>query len=429
MEEKEKLKKEVGVLGLLFLSVGLNIGGALFILPGLGAKITGSGIIIAEILAIVPVLCAALVHYRILATARPLSGASYRYASFVSPPIAFAIGMSLIVGVVFGVSLWTHTAGEYLMELISVPVTLTAFLVVTALYVVNVLGIKFTSYIQIIISLVMLGAIFTFIFSGVPHIESQNLALEFPKGIVGLLACSGLFFTLSAGGLWAVDIGGEVIDPDRYFGKVLPIAILLVVFITILVFIVSVGVVGGKELAGQNLTFPGRLFLSPNLLAFFATGGAITASITTLNAVFASFSRQMMQISFDGFFPDFLTRVSERFGTPHWGLTVFYIASCIVIFSGIDLTTMGMMLNLGMMLQFCLVLLGAYLLPKKYPEIYENASFKVSRKVLTITTLLGLGFALIFCVVVSMLIGPFVLLLISLIAVSYIYARKVHKNE
>lgn len=428
MEETKKLRKEVGFLGLLFLSVGLNIGGALFVLPGLGAGITGSGIIIAEGLAVVPVLCAALVHYRILATARPLSGASYRYSSFVSTPLAFAIGMSLVVGAVFGVSLWALTAGEYLMEIISVPATLTAFVVVTALYIVNVLGIKFTSFIQIIICLVMLAAIFIFIFSGIPHIEFQNLALEFPKGIVGVLACSGLFFTLSAGGLWAVDVGGEVTDPDRFFGKVLPIAVLLVIFITIPVLVIAVGTVGGEGLANQNLTLPGRLFLSPSLLAFFATGGAITASITTLNAVFASFSRELMQMSLDGFFPKLFTRVNERFGTPHWGLTVFYVIACIIIFSGIELTTMGMMLNLGMMLQFCLILLGAYLLPRKYPEIYKKASFKVSREVLTITTLLGLSLTLLFCIVVAIIIGPFVLLLILLMAVSYIYARKVHKK-
>ena len=80
-ESEARLKKEISFLGLVAVFVGMNIGGALFSLTIVGARITGPSLPLAMILASIPALLA-LVPYSMFSTSYPTSSATYRYFSY-----------------------------------------------------------------------------------------------------------------------------------------------------------------------------------------------------------------------------------------------------------------------------------------------------------------------------------------------------------
>lgn len=405
---KGKLRREINLVTLITVMIGLNIGGSLFVLTAIAAGLTGPSLFIAQIISALPILLA-LVPYIMLTSAIPTTCASYQYAKLSSSPLAVAAWMVLFVAIPIGaLPLFAVATGKFLEMLMpGLPVIATAIIIMTLFYLINVIGIKPVGWVQLATVSVLLVALIIFIAPGIPAIKAANLTPLFAGGVMGLIGASALLFTLLAGGLFGIEIGGEVKDAKSTIPKALIISMVSVLAIYLFIEIVAVGVMDwGTFAAGENLGIPAKAFLSGPLLGFFIVGGGILACVTTINLILTVAGRYVLAFAHDGFLPGFFGSINNRFGTPHWGLTLAYGMTVITLVIKLittypSLIVLGQMLNFGLLFMITLVLFAAFRLPKKHPELYEKAKFKFSPRILTITCVSAISINIIFMIVLA----------------------------
>jgi len=399
---KGHLRKEINLVALIAIMIGLNIGGGLFLLTGIAAGLTGPSLFIAQIISATPILLA-LIPYLILTSAIPMTCANYQYAKLFSPPLAVAAWMTLFVAIPIGaLPLFAIATAKLIVLLIpGIPVIATAIIVMTVFYLINIIGIKHAAYVQLVTVAVLLIALFVFIVPGVPAIEAANLTPLFPGGAMGIIAASALLFTLLAGGLFGIEIGEEIKDARSIIPKALIISIATVMVIYLLIEIIAVGVMDWRIFADETLGIPAKAFLSGTSLDFFVIGGGILASITTINLTLAVAGRYALAFAQDGFFPRFFGSVNRRFGTPHWGLTLAYGISIVTLLVNPPLQMLGAMLNFGLLFMITIVLFAASQLPKKHPDIYKKSKFKFSPRIITISSLAAISINIIFMIILA----------------------------
>ncbi len=388
-KSEQRLRKDVGFWGLLAMCVGLNIGGALFALTTVAAGLCGPSLPLAMLLSSVPILLA-VVPYVTLTSVIPTTSASYRYSQLFSPFVAMVSMFTLLICMLIGGQpLYAMAFGKYLEALLPLDSTWTGVASLTAFYLINLMGVRLTAVIQTILFFMLLSALFLYIVLGVPSIRAENFANPFPNGVGGILAAAGLLFTFSAGGIFVIDLGGEVMHANKTFSRALPVGIGIVVVLYALIGAATVGVVDVTSVADKtSLIEVAERFMPGPALAYFIVGGALVACATTINIVFTIMSRGLLVVSAQGLLPELFGRVNARFGTPHWGLTAAYLvcvaALVIIPLLGFlpPLMFFGSMLNLGLILSISVVTLAGFVLPGRYPALFERASMRISPRAL-----------------------------------------------
>jgi len=396
------LRREINLLPLIAIMIGLNIGGSLFLLTGIAAGLTGPSLIVAQVVSALPILLA-LPAYLTLTSAMPVTCANYQYAKLFSRPLAVAAWMVLFIAIPLGsLPLFAIATGQLLAVLVpGVPVTAIAIIVMTLFYVINVLGIKPTAYVQLAAVAVLLIALVTFVGPGLTAIKAQNLSPLFTGGAIGFVGASALLYTLLAGGLFGIEMGGETRDAESVIPKALVISIGVVLGAYLLIELVAVGVADWTVLAAGTLGEPARVFLSGPPLAFFITGGGVLASITTINLSLTAGGRYTLAFAHDGFFPGVFGRVNKRFGTPHAGLTLMYLMSVVTILINPPIRTLGAILNFGLLFMVTLVLLAAFRLPRNHPELCERARVRFRPGFLKAASLSAVCLNVVFMVILA----------------------------
>jgi len=88
---KKKLKKEIGLLGVFSIAAGTTLSAGFFLLPGLAAQQAGPALILAYVLAAIPLIPAMLSVVE-LATAMPKAGGVYYFLDRSLGPLVGTIG-------------------------------------------------------------------------------------------------------------------------------------------------------------------------------------------------------------------------------------------------------------------------------------------------------------------------------------------------
>ena len=142
------MKRQIGFLGLLTLSVGYNIGGSLFGLTAVAAGLTGPSLPLAFLISALPAILAVL-PFSILASAAPATAGAYRYMQLLSPSLAFvAIMTTLTCGILGGMPLMSQIFGLFLEALTPVDPVISGLAVLTVFYLVNMAGVRSTVLVQ-----------------------------------------------------------------------------------------------------------------------------------------------------------------------------------------------------------------------------------------------------------------------------------------
>jgi len=421
-----KLKRELNLVTLIAAMIGLNIGGSLFVLTAIAAGLTGPSLFISQIISALPILLA-LIPYLMLTSAIPTNCGNYQYAKLFSRPLAVAGWWGLFIAIPFGaMPLFALATAKLLIILMpGLPLVGTAVIVLTVFFVINVIGVKATAYVQSAAVAILVIALVVFIVQGIPVIEARNLTPMFTGGTMGLVGAAALLYTLLAGGLFGIEMGDEVKNARSTIPRALIISIAIVLVIYLLIEVIAVGAIDWKAFAGGGtLGTPAEAFLSIPLLGFFVIGGGILAStttinltltaagryilasaedrfFTTINLTLTAAGRYILASAEDRFFPSFFSSINQKFGTPHWGLALAYVLSVISLAVNPSLQTLAAMLNFGLLFMVTLVLLAAFRLPKTHPDIYENAKFKFGKKTLAITSLVAVAINIIFIAILA----------------------------
>ncbi|MCE5001158.1 APC family permease [Staphylococcus pseudoxylosus] len=421
MQQATNLKKVLGLTDVLGIAIGQIIGAGVMSLTGIGIQMTGSGITPAFILSAVITLLT-MFPIAILGSTLPTTGGMYQYTSRLLSPKTGIFWLMLFMFLQITLSLYALSFAQYLEGLFpGVPVRTVAFLLLTILFIVNIVGIKSASIIGNLMVITLIVALSCFIIFGMPHVHFGvfNSSSMFPDGFTGFFTAVGLVSFATGGAQVVAELGGEMKNPKRDIPIVIIVATIFVGILYAFIASIAVGVLPIPEVAGRPLTSVAKEILPAPIFLFFMIGGAMFALATTLNSTFTWVTKSLLIAIHDGYLPKALGHVNKRFGTPHWLLLIFYIIGALPIVTGMSLNVVAQLGTGISLIVFAFPALAVTQLPKKYPEAYKQSPFKVPYPVLiiiaitAIIVLLYQSYLLISDLKMGYMIGTLIYILLS----------------
>ncbi len=317
-DQDHVLERGLGLSSIIAISMGAMIGIGIFILPGLAMAEAGPAVILSFILAGVLVLPAAL-SIAELGTAMPEAGGDYVFIQRGLGPGAGTIaGLGTWLMLMFKGALALVGGMFYLTAIMAIPsVEAIAVVIGTILIAVNIIGVKQTGGLQIIMVVVMVIILALFVSVSLINVEKTHFTGFFDSGISGLLSATVLVL-ISYGGVTKIAAVAEEIENP---GRNLPLGLLLSLIVTTclyaLIVFVLVGLIDAETLAGSNIPMVDSVEPFFGYLGIiFIVVAAMLALISTANAGILTASRYPFALSRDKLIPEFFARVSSRFHTP-----------------------------------------------------------------------------------------------------------------
>jgi len=400
------LKRVLGLGDLVAIEIGTTVGAGIFSLTALGARFTGPSVPLAFAAAAVPIMFS-MMAFAMLGSALPTVGGTYRYPSRLFSPLWATVGVwCYAIGLVFGgLPMYATECVHYLQEVWPwLPGKLSAIALLTFFYVVNVFGIGIAASAQALMVVVLLAALLLFGFMGLPSVHAANFIPPFPQGLGGFVLASCILTFALQGSNSVVELGAEIKRPSRN----IPLSLLISIpVVTVLYVLVAVSAVGNidiyqwTKLENANLMQPAQAFLSRPWFLFFLLGGAMLAFTTTLNGTFMWATKSLMVVAKDGIMPSVLARTG-KYGTPVLFLTILWACSVLAVLIDAGIKTFASYATIGGMVIFIPVMVAAMLLPRRAPEIYQAAPFRLRGVMLYIAPGIGIitsGFMLLILLV------------------------------
>jgi basic amino acid/polyamine antiporter, APA family len=407
--EGHQLRRDLSALDLTVFGVGVTIGTGIFVLTGVAAA-TKAGPAIALSFVVAAVACAlAGLCYAELASAVPVAGSAYTFSyATLGELIAWIIGWDLVLEFTLGAAAVAKGWSKYLVELLpftlpasiagdSPTVDVPAALVVAALTVVAIIGVKFSARFNSLLVAVKVAVVLLFIAVGLTAVKASNWspfipsAAKAPKAVTAvetgtpviqlLLGQEPLDYGLLGIGFGAAIvffafIGFDVIattaEEVRRPQRDLPIGILgSLAICTVLYVIVSLVMTGLLRYTELNDAAPMAKALKANgldLAASLVSLGALAGLTTVILVLMMGQARVLFAMSRDRLLPEGLAKVHPTFRTP-WIISLLTGTVIAVITALVDLETLADLVNIGTLFAFVLVSIGVVVLRRTRPDL------------------------------------------------------------
>ena len=323
------------------------LGGGILIAPGLAARVAGQGSIIAWVLLSLLSYPFAYTFAR-LAMRKPESGGIYSFSrEAFGTYVSNAVGWLFLAWFMFGAPANAIAAGYYLsfsIRMTEPEVYLVAGSIIFLACLVNYLGIRFSSRVQLLVIASIILVIITAIITSSTHLNYENYVPIIPGGsFYSIGVASALIIWAFFGYENVPNLAGEVTDPENIFRKSILFSVIMVGILYTSVSIVTIGTASYKS--GSGIT-PFAVLMSSFLGSYggIATSViAVVAIFSTANAYVAGMSRVIYSVARSHGLPHWLSHINPRTGAP--GRSIILMVSlglanlAAFYFLGIDLVT------------------------------------------------------------------------------------------
>lgn len=460
-DEHKLIDERIGLWGAVALLVGTAIGMSIFVVPTQMAASAGPSITLAILASLVPMVLGVLLLLQ-LGGAIPVAGGVYVYGSRLVGPYWGLIGVTVPVLGVWSYLLFAALGfANYLDGLLAslagttVPTTLAVWGLLGCFLVLNYVGIRIVTKVQIGLVLVFLAALLTFIVGVAPAVETANYQPLFPAELYDgslapfLLAVVLLYIPFQGFGM-IIEIGEELENPVRNIPRVLAIGMGIVTVVTVGVVVVLAGAVPWRETinpetgeayaAGLTAVSEGLL---PTPAVLFVGVGALVAAATTVNTLYTSYSRTVMRAARDEVIPDVFADVHGRFDTPHRAILLLgagpLLAAPLVpvvdrtLLSHIDiLDWLVVVVVSAIFIAFAVGGVALWNLPSVFPQRYEHSIYKLPMPVLKVVAVGNVLVSTAFTLLVAASAPSALLFLavyIALVTLGYVYRIRAYADE
>jgi APA family basic amino acid/polyamine antiporter len=310
--------------------IGVILGAGIYALIGEGAAMAGNALWLAFILSATIAAFTGL-SYAELSSMFPLAGAEYEYtARSFGEMLAFIIGILVILSGIVGASTVSLGFAGYFQGIIDLPPILTATLLLLALSVIIFGGIRQSTALIIVFTLIETAGLIGITAIGLPHLGSVDY-FEMPFGLAGVLQASALIFFAYQGFEEIVKLSEETLHPERVIPRSLLMAIAVTIILYVLVSVAAVSVAGWEGLAGSNAPFAAIAGLALGDEAFFAfTVIALFATANTALLMLLASSRIMYGMARSRSLPAPFGYVHPKSRTP--AVAIAGAALCSILF-------------------------------------------------------------------------------------------------
>ena len=368
------LKRELGLLEVTLSGVGIILGAGVYVLIGQAAGLTGNAIWLAFIFSAIMALLTGL-SYAELSSMFPKSGAEYDYvANAFNSRLAFVIGwLVFLSGVLAAATVALGFAG-YFAALTSVPLLISAIVLIIVLTALLAYGVKETARVAVIATVIEVAGLVIIIAIGLPHLGSVNY-WEMPQGYSGLFAASALIFFAYQGFESIVKFSEETKKPETTVPKALLLALVISVILYVLVALSVVSVMGWQQLAVSNAPFADIVSgtLGPDAAVIITIVALFATANTALMAMYAS-SRILYGMAGSSSLTARLAWVHPAQRTPWIAIIICGVLSVMLIFAG-DITFIANVTNFTLFITF--IAINAAVIALRYHSPHTPRAFRI----------------------------------------------------
>ena len=402
------LKRTLTAFDLTLLGIGAIIGTGIFVLTGTAAaNQAGPGIVLSYVMAGLACGFAALC-YAEFAAMIPISGSAYTYAyATLGEIFAWMIGWDLIleyaVGSMtvavgwsgyfqriladaFGIHLpaWMSASPDPAIgSLVNVP----AILIVLAIMVLLVIGVRESARFNAAMVAVKLAAVAFFIVVGAGYVRPENWSPFMPYGFSGVMTGAAVVFFAYIGFDAVSTTAEEAKNPSRD----LPIGIISSLVICTVLYLVVAGILTGMipvthyrsleaALGGMPIVPPAESTAFLNAPVAYAlhvinldwaaglvSAGAVAGITSVLLVMLMAQPRIFFAMSRDRLLPAGVSKVHPKFRTPY--ITTMITCVVVSVVAGfVPINILGEMTSIGTLFAFVVVSIAIIILRVKRPD-------------------------------------------------------------
>ena len=368
---KKKLKKELRLRDVYAIATGATLSAGFFLLPGIAATQAGPALVLAYLLAAIP-LVPAMFSVMELATAMPRAGGVYYFLDRSLGPFLGCIGgigtwLALILKVTFALVGMGAYISLFMPNLSITPIAVT---IAIALTVINLVGAKKSGRLQVGLVFGLLAILTVFLSSGVTAFQPAYFQDFFAAGFDAIIATSGMVYISYVGVTKVASLSEEVKDPEKNLPRGVILAFLTALLIYFLGTMMIVGLVPPDELRGNltpvataaeySLGRPGVVLVSV---------AAMLAFISVANAGMMSASRYPLAMSRDHLLPRRFRELG-KFGTPFYSLALT-LATMVLILVLFDPMRIAKLASAFQLMMFALVCLAVIVMRESKIPSYD----------------------------------------------------------
>lgn len=309
------LRRVLGLTEVTAGGVGMIIGAGIYVLLGAATQEAGSLVWLSFVIAATLAGLTGL-SYAELSSMFPSAAGEYEYTRHALPDwVAFAVGWTMIVGLVVTAATVSIGFARYLQYFVAIDLRLAAVGLLVMLGVIATIGIKQSAQLTVGLSAIQVGGLLLVIVIGVPHLGEVDVLTG--TGAPGVLSAAALVFFAFIGFDEVITLAEETRDPTRTVPRALLLALGISTVLYVAVAVTAVSVLG-----------PAALATSPRPLAdatahvlgdHGATLVAAIALVTTMNTALLAVtpaSRIIYGMAKAGVMPEALATVHRGRATP-----------------------------------------------------------------------------------------------------------------
>ena len=407
----KSLRRSLSAWDLTLLGIGAIIGTGIFVLTGTAAANQAGPAIMMSYLAAGLACGFAALCYAEFASMVPIAGSAYTYAyASLGEIVAWLIGWDLILEYAVGSMTVAIGWSGYMQRLlagagIQLPmwmsaapsaatpgtlINLPAVLIVLAIMLLLVVGVRESARFNALMVAVKLAAILFFIAVGATYVEPANWEPFAPYGWSGIMGAAAVVFFAYIGFDAVSTTAEEAKNPRRD----LPIGIIASLVVCTVLYLAVAGVLSGivpvtfyrssvdalpglpvadGPLVTQFLNAPVAFALSvinQNWASYLVSAGAVAGITSVLLVMLMSQPRIFFAMSRDGLLPRGVSKVHPRFGTPY--ITTIITCVVVAIVAGFtQIQVVGEMTSIGTLFAFVVVSAAVLVLRTKRPEAHR----------------------------------------------------------
>jgi len=394
-EVQVTLRRDLGLIEILMMGIGPNIGSTIFVLVGAAVGIAGPAIMIALVLNLVVTFFTAM-SYAELSSAFPETGGGYRWIKEgLFPPLGFLGGWMSWIGHCIACAVYAIGFGLGVAALFTqygilpgidfdlMSKFFAALISVIFIYL-NWRGVKGAGRSEIIVSSFLIGIIVIFIlFALFAIITGKGVDDPFgpvliPFGYISIATSMAFTFMIFEGYEVVAQTGEEAKNPEKTVPRAMFLCIIISGTLFLVITAVTIAVLGWQDINALAMSNRGAEALIvasdkvvPVIGGALISVGIIIGSIAAVNSVVFSTSRVSFAMGRDGNLPAMFGRLHPKNQTPS---TALFISGAIIIFASVALpiNSVAAVADILILLLFVLVNFAAIQLRHKRPEVKRS---------------------------------------------------------
>lgn len=395
------LKRELNWVHSASVIVGTMLGAGIFVVTAQAAGVMGPAVPLGFLIGIPIIVTTALVYSVYMSS--PLGehpGGAYvhisrTWDSLYGGYIFMWLKWVSFIGAMAVLSLGFGQAMLYFDVLSFLSPQSWAIFWLTVFFLFNILGVDLFGNVQALLTGVLVLILIALAVPGVFFIDPSNFSPLFPQELYGngfvqpiLQGTATLMFSY-IGFEALAQTAGETENPRKTLPKVFGYSTVAVGVLYMVVSIVVLGSMPWQQVAESSrpLTAAAQTYF-PIGAAAIISFGSMLAYATTLNSALMVPSRILYSFGEDRLVPKALTRLNERFHTPHVGLATTYGLAVVLIYT----STFNFVLLISLAALFLMYTahsLSALALPFVNEELYEQCELRFKPAILSVIALVS----------------------------------------